>query len=67
MTTLEIASTAWEFTSPINMTAKLLHSTLSLMGGVPTGPNDIGGMASTRAVVANMETAVCMASRVGVE
>ena len=39
------------------MTAKLLHNTPSLMGGVPAGPYDIGDKASTRAVAAKMETA----------
>ena len=39
------------------MTAKFPHNMPSLMGAVPTGPNEIGGMASTRAVVAKMETA----------
>ena len=53
-------------TSPINMTAKFPHNTPSLMGGVPTCPNEIGGMASTRAVAAKMETAAC-GRGVGVE
>ena len=44
-------------TSPFNMTAKFPHNTPSLMGGVPTCPNEVGGMASTRAVAAKMETA----------
>ena len=46
-------------TSPINITAKFPHNTPSLMGGVPTSPNEIEGMASTRAVAAKMETAAC--------
>jgi len=44
-------------TSPMNMTAKFPHITPSLRGGIPTGPNAIGGMASSRVVVAMMEMA----------
>jgi len=41
----------------MSMTAKLLHTTLCFTGHDPTAPKEMGGMASTSAVVVKMETA----------